>query len=537
MKNLIKTTKLFVMLAFAMVFAMSANAQNVGINTTGATPDPSAALDVVSTSQGILVPRMTSTQRLSISSPATGLLVFDNTIGNFMFYNGSFWQGINTDDQELSKKGDSILLESGKGVDISKYLQTLSLSGDTIKLTDGGYVVVKAGSSKLLVDDDTDTKIEVEKTSDDDIIRFSTQGTEYFSMQTGHLQVDNTGGSTFMGYYAGYNDDLTSNYNNFIGYYAGYSNTGGLYNVAMGYYPAYSNTTGDYLVAIGRYPLYNNTGNNNIAIGQYPMYTNTSGGNNTAAGYYALGGNTTGYSSVGIGYNAGRYSTTGSGQLAIGGAALFRASSGGYNTALGISSGYNSTTDTYTNSTHLGYGAPRTASNQVRIGNSSISSIGGYANWTNISDARFKNDVVENVPGLDFIMNLRPVTYTLDVKKINEFNGFDHREALIAGGVDPSTDFTALYAQDEIASKVLHTGFIAQEVEAAAQQLGYDFSGVDTPDNDTDHYGLRYAEFVVPLVKAVQEQQEQIEKQNEIINKQQEAIDMLMKEIENLKNN
>ena len=39
-------------------------------------------------------------------------------------------------------------------------------------------------------------------------------------------------------------------------------------------------------------------------------------------------------------------------------------------------------------------------------------------------------------------------------------------------------------------------------------RFGYDFSGVDKPKNDKDFYGLRYAEFTVPLVKAVQEQQQ-----------------------------
>jgi hypothetical protein len=57
----------------------------------------------------------------------------------------------------------------------------------------------------------------------------------------------------------------------------------------------------------------------------------------------------------------------------------------------------------------------------------------------------------------------------------------------------------------------LQSGFIAQEVEAAATAVGYDFHGVDKPKNETSHYGLRYAEFVVPMVKAMQEQQELIE--------------------------
>ncbi len=58
-----------------------------------------------------------------------------------------------------------------------------------------------------------------------------------------------------------------------------------------------------------------------------------------------------------------------------------------------------------------------------------------------------------------------------------------------------------------------------------ANELGYDFSGVDAPRNEDDHYGLRYAEFVVPLVKAVQEQQEMIESQKQLFLDQQEMID------------
>ena len=70
------------------------------------------------------------------------------------------------------------------------------------------------------------------------------------------------------------------------------------------------------------------------------------------------------------------------------------------------------------------------------------------------------------------------------------------------------------------------TGFIAQEVEAAAKKIGFNFSGVDKPKNDTDFYGLRYAEFVVPLVKGMQEQQAIIEEQNKRI----EKLERLLKE-------
>jgi hypothetical protein len=55
------------------------------------------------------------------------------------------------------------------------------------------------------------------------------------------------------------------------------------------------------------------------------------------------------------------------------------------------------------------------------------------------------------------------------------------------------------------------TGFLAQDVAEAAREANYDFSGVDIPENANELYSLRYAEFVVPLVKAVQEQQVMIE--------------------------
>ena len=78
-----------------LVFSSNAISQRVGINTDGSTPDASALLDVKG-DKGILIPRMTSTLRDAITSPATGLLVYqtDNTPG-FYHYNGSSWVKIN----------------------------------------------------------------------------------------------------------------------------------------------------------------------------------------------------------------------------------------------------------------------------------------------------------------------------------------------------------------------------------------------------------------------------------------------------------
>jgi hypothetical protein len=80
--------------------------------------------------------------------------------------------------------------------------------------------------------------------------------------------------------------------------------------------------------------------------------------------------------------------------------------------------------------------------------------------------------------------------------------------------------------------KVVYTGFVAQDVEKAAKSLNYDFSGVDAAKNNKDLYGLRYAEFVVPLVKAVQE----LSKQNDSLkNAYNEKFDEQQKQIDALK--
>lgn len=54
-------------------------------------------------------------------------------------------------------------------------------------------------------------------------------------------------------------------------------------------------------------------------------------------------------------------------------------------------------------------------------------------------------------------------------------------------------------------------GFLAQDVEALADSLNFDFHGLDKPENPEGIYGLRYAEFVPSLVKAIQEQQKHID--------------------------
>ena len=83
--------------------------------------------------------------------------------------------------------------------------------------------------------------------------------------------------------------------------------------------------------------------------------------------------------------------------------------------------------------------------------------------------------------------------------------------------------------------KIIYTGFIAQDVEAAANKVEYDFSGIHKPSSKNDVYGLSYSDFVVPLVKAVQELDVSDKKLQEENLKLKEKLALLEQMILNLK--
>jgi hypothetical protein len=159
----------------------------------------------------------------------------------------------------------------------------------------------------------------------------------------------------------------------------------------------------------------------------------------------------------------------------------------------------------------------------VRIGNTTVTKIGGQVGWSTFSDGRYKRNIKEDVKGLVFINMLHPITYTVDINSLNAYydkeRKYDDVYEKMKADMQPSADE---------ASRIVYNGFIAQEVETAAKKLNYDFSGVDKPKTEDGLYGLRYAEFVVPLVKAVQE----LSKQNEDLRKKYEAQ---QKQIDELK--
>ena len=281
------------------------------------------------------------------------------------------------------------------------------------------------------------------------------------------------------------------------------SNTGN-YNTALGYQALYSNTTGNWNTAIGVVALStNSTGSQNTANGRAALFSNSTGAYNTASGMEALFYNSTGTDNTALGFRASQNTSTGWQNTSLGSNSLVANTTGSYNTAIGYNTGPNAAN--LFNTTCIGIDATATASDMVRIGNVFVNSIGGQVGWTTLSDERFKENVKEDVPGLSFISKLRPVTYRVNRERVSSFLGVNERRARLA-----AEDASAPPPQSNRSAEVM-TGFIAQEVEEAARSVGFDFSGVDAPKNEKDMYGLRYAEFVVPLVKAVQEQQRMIQ--------------------------
>lgn len=287
-----------------------------------------------------------------------------------------------------------------------------------------------------------------------------------------------------------------------------HTNSLGSGNTALGGNALYSSTNGDYNTAVGFDALrQNGKGGHNVAVGTGALHGNHDVSAQVAVGDSALFATTTGYTNTAIGYGTLQANRSGFGNVALGYLALHDPGQSSFNTALGREAG---PSGEYSNTTAIGAGARTTKSNQVVIGNTSTTQIGGYTNWSNLSDSRYKLDVAEDVPGLAFIRRLHPVTYRLDIPGLARDLGENRLALSHEGGTDTKAAELLAQLQTQKAD-VRYSGFIAQEVEAAANEIRYTFSGIEKPEDRQGMYALRYAEFVVPLVKAIQEQQAQIE--------------------------
>ena len=250
---------------------------------------------------------------------------------------------------------------------------------------------------------------------------------------------------------AGVGLTLDSDGNTSAGTNAGDSITAssGLHNTSVGYNAGTAITTGDY----------------NTVVGSEALKTITTNSNCSALGYQSLSV-ATGSGNTGLGYQAGKAVSTGANNTFIGNGAGESGSPSGQVT---------------------------TASNIVCIGNSAVTDF--YCADTSISssDARDKADVKPFTHGLQWIKDLKPVTYRWDKRDWYE---------------DGKPDGTK--KQDK-----LHLGFLAQEAVEAEQNAGYANTRNDmlvvNLNEDKTSYGVKYERLVPILVNAIKELAEKVE--------------------------
>ncbi len=327
----------------------------------------------------------------------------------------------------------------------------------------------------------------------------------------------------------------TTDYNMFIGYEAGMLNETGAYNTFLGVDAGRSNTIG----------------NQNVFIGRLGGRNNTTGGSNVFIGSWAGANNTTGFHNTFLGQGAGTFTTISYSNLFIGVSAGIQNTIGNSNTCLGAFSDVMSSN--LNNATAIGSSSSVDASNKVVIGNTSITVIGGYSNWMNLSDKRYKKNIKKEKNHLDFILQLSPVSYQYNTFKIvkeqqqqkaiarnktsysnqeSDNTQISSREYEVALKNRNANELKAAEQKD----KIRYSGFLAQDVEKVANKVGYgEFSGIVKPEINGGKYGLRYAEFVVPLVGAVQEQQTLIEAQQQQIIQRDQKIEKLSADVTELK--
>jgi hypothetical protein len=136
--------------------SISATYAQVGINADNSAPHSSAQLDVKSTTKAFYPPRMTTAQKNAIASPQAGAVVFDNTLNQLSFYNGSAWveSGSSLSLPYIGTYTSPIFTPGGSTLDISNNSGTeaIGITGRSNAVVTGAGVYGVANSTSPLTD-------------------------------------------------------------------------------------------------------------------------------------------------------------------------------------------------------------------------------------------------------------------------------------------------------------------------------------------------------------------------------------------------
>lgn len=470
---------------YFLIVSIDVSAQ-VGIGTT----NPTSALDITSTNNGLLIPRVALTNTTTVLPVLTGTtseLVYNTATVNDVTP-GFYYLSTNTGPwiRLATSATNSWLITGNTGiVDGTNYIGTAALTNVDVAFRRNNAAAGKIGA--------TSTSFGVGALT-------SGAGTNSTAFGNNALAVSAGSNNAAFGQNALAACNTTAQWNTAVGTNAlkGINSPAAQSNTAIGFEAMtgignISNTT-----SIGYHALFQNTANNNTAIGYNSLQGNTVSAGNTAVGAYSLN-NAGGIANTVLGFEAG-FNAVGSNNVCIGYQSGKSASNAtGNNTFIGYQAGISTTG---TNNIAIGFNAQvdvAANSNQIRIGDQSILVATTKVAWTTSSDRRWKDNIKNSDLGLDFIQTLRPVSY-------NRKN-------------DPE--------------KKTEYGFIAQEVETAFTNADDINNGIIHKD-DNGMYGLRYTDFISISVKAIQEQQlliEQLQKTNEKLLKDNQEI---LKRLESL---
>ena len=416
-----KSVLFYSALFYFVTYSISASTQSVGIGTTS--PNSSAVLDIMSNNKGILVPRMTQSERIAIP-PVAGLLVYQTDIdSSFFWHDGVAWVQLlsgksgwslsgntNTKDTHFIGTADDRNVLFKRNQIQSGLIDTTNTSfgvGGLSSITSaihntafGGYALrsntVGNANSAFGYGALSANLVGIRNTAVGvNALSLNNVGTDNTAVGTSSLVNNTTGGlNTAIGVQS-LNSNSTGNGNVALGYNALYTNTTGAGNTASGFYALVSNTSGSLNTATGldamngnvtgynntangvRSLYYNTTGAGNTAMGLDALYSNESGGNNTSVGFQSLYSNATGQSNSASGKNALYYNTEGSFNTAFGVDAGSANITGSNNTAIGYNA--NMAYDNLTNTTVIGSEAKAYQSNTVILGNNASVGIGTFA--------------------------------------------------------------------------------------------------------------------------------------------------------------
>jgi hypothetical protein len=258
-----------------LLFCSKLALAQVSINTTGASSDTSAMLDISSTSRGLLIPRMSSTQMNAIYLPATGLTIYNTDSNTFCFFTGTSWIKMSTiNDNAINYKNgslisktsglggvtggsDNILLGNQAGLSNNSGIHNIAIGTNTLKLHPNGNNNIAIGNSTMEI---------------------ATQGNHNIALGTAMASSIEGSHNQAIGNYA--LDANSGSHNAALGELAGYSNVSGSHNVYLGNQAGSIDSSSTF---IG-----NSAGSHNVFIGSGATASSTNLYNACAIGANAI---------------------------------------------------------------------------------------------------------------------------------------------------------------------------------------------------------------------------------------------------------